>query len=377
MSGGRPIVLAAGGTGGHIFPAEALARELLARGHEVALVTDRRGQAFKVPGVETHRIRAGRIGGGIVAKALGLAELALGVLDARSLLKKLDAAAVIGFGGYPSVPTLVAAAQLGVPTLIHEQNALLGRANRLLAPRVRRIATSFAETAALRPADSGKAVLTGNPVRPAVAALRDLPYVPPGAEGVVDILVLGGSQGARVFSEVIPAAVARLPEALQRRLRIAQQARPEDLDAARTAYADVAAEIELATFFEDVPARLARAHLVIARAGASTMTELTTAGRPAILVPYPHAADDHQRANARALEAAGGAWVVVQPALTPETLAKLLGDLLADPLLLARAATESRAFGKPEAARLLADLVVAAAGESNGSSNPVVRKTAA
>jgi UDP-N-acetylglucosamine--N-acetylmuramyl-(pentapeptide) pyrophosphoryl-undecaprenol N-acetylglucosamine transferase len=377
MTGRRPIVLAAGGTGGHIFPAEALAQALVARGHEVALVTDRRGQAFKVPGVETHRIRAGRFGGGVVAKAIGVAELILGVLDARRILKKLDRAAVVGFGGYPSVPTLIAASRLGLPTIIHEQNALLGRANRLLAPRVRRIATSFRETAALRPGDLDKIVLTGNPVRPAIAAMRETPYSALGGEGSIHLLVLGGSQGARVFSEVIPAAVRLLAEPLRRRLHIAQQARPEDLDMARAGYADAGVTVELASFFDDVPARLAAAQLVVARAGASTMTELTTLGRPAILVPYPHAADDHQSANARALAAAGGAWVVPQSQLTPESLASLLGDLLADPLRLARAAADSRAFGKPDAARLLADVVVAVSGESNGSSSPVVRKTAA
>jgi len=377
MSRAGPIVLAAGGTGGHIFPAEALARELLARGREVALITDLRGQAFKVPGVETYRVRGGQLTGSALVKARAALDLLIGTLQAARILKRLDAAAVVGFGGYPSVPPLFAATRRGIPTLIHEQNALLGRANRLLAPRVRRIATSFAETARLRPVDRDKAVLTGNPVRPAVAALRDTPYAPPAAEGPIHLLVLGGSQGARVFSEIIPAAIARLPEALRRRLVIAQQARAEDLGMARSGYGEIGAALELASFFSDVPERLAAAQLVIARAGASTMTELTTMGRPAILVPYPFAADNHQTANGRALEAAGGAWVVPQPAFTPESLEKLLGELLADPLRLARAAAESRAFGKPDAAQRLADVVVAVSGESNGSSGSVVRKTAA
>jgi UDP-N-acetylglucosamine--N-acetylmuramyl-(pentapeptide) pyrophosphoryl-undecaprenol N-acetylglucosamine transferase len=374
-----PIVLAAGGTGGHIFPAEALARELVARGGEVALVTDRRGQAFgdRVPGVQTYRIHAGRFGGGVVAKVIGVAELMLGIVESARRLRQLEASAVVGFGGYPSVPTLIAASRMGLPTVIHEQNALLGKANRLLAPRVRWIATSFREVERVRPEDHAKLAFTGNPVRPTIAALRDTPYLAPSGHEPVNILVLGGSQGARVFSEVIPAALGRASEALRRRIRISQQARPEDIEAARAAYAEARIEAELQTFFEDVPARLAAAQLVIARAGASTMTELTTVGRPAVLVPYPHAADDHQTSNAHAFAAAGAGWLVPQPDFTPEALARLLRELVDDPARLAGAAAASRDFGTPDAAMNLADVVVAAIDESNGSSSPVVRKTAA
>ncbi|HWI27338.1 MAG TPA: undecaprenyldiphospho-muramoylpentapeptide beta-N-acetylglucosaminyltransferase [Stellaceae bacterium] len=371
----RLIVLAAGGTGGHLFPAEALARELMARGFRVALVTDRRGQAFgdKLPGVELHRIRAGRFGAGLMSKVVGVAELALGTLEAGRLLRMLSPAAVVGFGGYPSVPTMLAAARLGLPTAIHEQNAILGRANRLLAPRVKRIATSFAELGGVRDFDRTRLMLTGNPVRPAIAALRGTPYRMPGDDTGFDILVLGGSQGARVLSEVVPAAFALLPEPLRRRLRITQQARPEDIEAVRVAHRASGTAAELAPFFNDVPERLVRAHLVISRAGASTMAELTMVGRPAILVPYLHAADDHQTANARALEQVGGAWVIPQAAFTAEGLAEMLRGLIAEPERLARAAATAHAQGRPDAARDLADLIVAALG--NG--HPAPRERAA
>jgi UDP-N-acetylglucosamine--N-acetylmuramyl-(pentapeptide) pyrophosphoryl-undecaprenol N-acetylglucosamine transferase len=376
---GALIVLAAGGTGGHLFPAEALASELLARGLRVALVTDRRGQAFgqRLPGVALHRIRAGRFGAGVVSKVVAVAELALGTVEARSLLRRLAPAAVVGFGGYPSVPTMLAAAQLGLPTLLHEQNAILGRANRLLAPRARRIATSFPTVGAVRAAERGRLVETGNPVRAAVAAERGTPYAIPSATGPFQILVLGGSQGARILSEVIPAACAALPEALRRRLRLVQQARAEDIEAVRRAHAASGVAAELASFFEDVPARLARSHLVISRSGASTVAELAMIGRPAILVPYLHAADDHQTANARALEAAGGAWVMPQAAFTPEALAERLAGLMAAPNVLARAAAAAHALGRPEAARALAELVAATFGGRNGAPSPLARENAA
>jgi UDP-N-acetylglucosamine--N-acetylmuramyl-(pentapeptide) pyrophosphoryl-undecaprenol N-acetylglucosamine transferase len=369
------IVLAAGGTGGHLFPAEALARELMGRGFRVALVTDRRGQAFgdKLPGVALHRIRAGRFGAGLVSKVVGIAELALGTLEAGRLLRTLAPAAAVGFGGYPSVPTMLAAARQGLPTVIHEQNAILGRANRLLAPRVRWIATAFAEVGGLRETDLPRVMFTGNPVRPAIAALRSSPYRAPETDGAFDILVLGGSQGARVLSEVVPAAFAALPETLRRRLRVTQQARAEDLEAVRRAHRASGVAAELAPFFNDVPERLARAHLVISRAGASTMAELQMVGRPAILVPYLHAADDHQTANARALEKAGGAWVMPQASFTGAALAQALQALIAAPEQLVRAAAAAHAQGRPDAARGLADLVVAAIG--NG--HPVPRENAA
>jgi UDP-N-acetylglucosamine--N-acetylmuramyl-(pentapeptide) pyrophosphoryl-undecaprenol N-acetylglucosamine transferase len=353
-------VLAAGGTGGHLFPAEALALELLERGEEVHLVTDSRAEAFagRVPPTPIHQVRAGRFGGGPAHAAHALSELALGVLQARRLLRSLDPACVIGFGGYPSVPTMLAAIYLGLPTLIHEQNAVLGRANRLLAPRVRRIATSFPGTAGLRASDRPRTVQTGNPVRPAVLAVGQATYKAPQRGGSIEVLVLGGSQGARIMSEVVPPALAALPVRLREMLRVSHQARPEDLSAAEAIYRQSRIRAELQSFFDDVPERLARAHLAICRAGASTLAELAAVGRPALLIPYPHAMDDHQTANARAFENAGAGWVISQTELHPDTLALHLENLLADPSALSEAARSAREFGRVDATRELARLSV-------------------
>ena len=363
-----PIVLAAGGTGGHMFPAEALASELVGRGRAVALVTDRRGQSFgdRVPGVATHRIRAGRFDAGVLGKVVGTAELLLGIAQAALKLRALAPAAVVGFGGYPSVPTVLAAARLGIPSLIHEQNAILGRANHFLAPRVRRIALSFAATARLGPAERARAAETGNPVRPSIAAQRERAYAAPTADGAIELVITGGSQGARIFSEIVPAALIRLPATLRARLRLSQQARQEDIDSVRSAYAANGIAAELASFFEDVPARLARAQLVIARAGASTIAELAAIGRPALLIPYPQAADDHQSANAGAFTRGGAGWAMAQSEFTADGLAGFLAETLAAPDRLAQAAAAAKALGRPLAARSLADLTLAMIG-ANGN----------
>ncbi len=349
-----PILLAAGGTGGHMFPAEALARELLARGRSVALVTDRRGRAFgdRLPEVPVHRIdAAGLAGGSLLGKAEGVLRLTLGYLQARRLVGRLRPALTVGFGGYASVPAVCAAQRAGRPTLLHEQNAVLGRANRLLAARARAVATSFAATAAI---GTARARLTGNPVRPSIAALAELPY--PNLDGPLHLLVVGGSQGARVFARLLPPAVEDLPPALRSRLRIAQQCRPEDLAGVSRAYAALGVEAEPAEFFTDMAGRLAAAHLVVSRSGASTVAELAAAGRPAILVPYPHATDDHQTANAEAFCRAGGGWLMPEAEAAPARLAERLASLLADPDALSRAAAAARGFGQRDAARRLADL---------------------
>ncbi|KZD07006.1 undecaprenyldiphospho-muramoylpentapeptide beta-N-acetylglucosaminyltransferase [Oceanibaculum pacificum] len=371
----RPIILAAGGTGGHLFPAQALAAALLARGKSVALVTDRRGKAFEMEAASdfaVHRIRAEGINRpGLAAKLGGAVALGLGTIDALGLLRRLKPGIVVGFGGYPSVPTVTAAQLLGIPTLLHEQNAVLGRANRLLAPRARIIATSYAETLMVRPADRAKLSFTGNPVRPDIVAVRATPYPPAEIDGRLTVLVTGGSQGATIFSDVLPAAIAQLPETLRARLRIEQQARQEDVDRVQAAYAEIGMVAEVARFFADMPARLTRAHLVIARSGASTVAELTAAGRPAVLVPYLHAMDDHQTANARAIEEAGGAWVMPQTAFAPKAVADRLEMLLAMPQALTMAAEKMRAAGTPDAVEKLADLVLAHA-PANGASHPTL-----
>ncbi|HLN24026.1 MAG TPA: undecaprenyldiphospho-muramoylpentapeptide beta-N-acetylglucosaminyltransferase [Patescibacteria group bacterium] len=354
------IVLTAGGTGGHVFPAEALAAELLDRGYELALVTDRRGQAYggTLGRLTTYRISAGGIAGrGLAARLRGVAELGVGCLQARLLLRRLKPAAVIGFGGYASIPAMMAATSAGFATALHEQNAVLGRANRLLAPRVTRIATCYAELSHLVPAWKAKVVQTGMPVRVAVAAMRERDYPAITDNGPVKLLVLGGSQGARILSEVVPAALALLPDRLRARVVISQQCRPEDIDSVRAAYAGTGIDATLESFFHDVPERLADAHLVIARSGASTVGELTALGRPAILVPYPHAIDDHQTANAHAVDEVGGGWLIPQTAFSPETLAARLESLFALPGSLTRAAACARTAGVPDAAARLADLV--------------------
>lgn len=377
MSGPKLIALAAGGTGGHLFPAEALARELMARGFRVALVTDRRGQAFGDKlGVELHRIRAGRLDAGLKGKIVAVAEMALGTLGAQRLLKRLAPACVVGFGGYPSIPTMIAASRLGLPTLIHEQNALLGRANRLLAPRVKRIATSFAETKGIANGNAAKVVLTGNPVRPAIGLMRGVGYPPVTGDAPFKILVMGGSQGARILSAVVPRAMALLDPALRRRLEVAQQARAEDLDAARQAYLDAQVAADLASFFDDVPARMASAHLVISRAGASSVAEIAMIGRPAILVPFAAAAEDHQTLNARAFAGSGAAWVMAEREFTPDALAARLTSLMGDPARLAQAAAAAATLGRPQAAHDLADLVEQLAGGANGNHAPMERRAA-
>jgi UDP-N-acetylglucosamine--N-acetylmuramyl-(pentapeptide) pyrophosphoryl-undecaprenol N-acetylglucosamine transferase len=362
----RTIVLAAGGTGGHMFPAEALARELQNRGHRLVLITDKRGAGHgqTLATLETHVIRAGTVAGASVAnKVGGLMNVVAGVFQARALLPRLQPHAVVGFGGYPSLPTMLAAARLGAPAAIHEQNAVLGRVNRLVAPRVAAIALSFDRTE--RVETSARRIVTGNPVRPEVVALRNAPYKGPVDGGDIRLLVFGGSQGARVFAQVVPAALAGLDDTLRGRLKVVQQCRIEDLDAARQAYADAGIAAELATFFDDLPRRMADAHLVVGRAGASTIFELAAIGRPALLVPLPHATDDHQTANANAFSETGAGWTISQAAFTPGDLIGRLNALLSVPHYLEQAAAAARRFGVPDAAKKLADLVEDLAG-TNG-----------
>jgi UDP-N-acetylglucosamine--N-acetylmuramyl-(pentapeptide) pyrophosphoryl-undecaprenol N-acetylglucosamine transferase len=365
------VVLAAGGTGGHIFPAEALAGALIARGIRVALLTDQRGQAFSetLPSVEVHRIRASRLPRYALDRLRAVIEMGLGGLEARKLLRGLGPSVVVGFGGYPSIPTVFAASLAKIPIVLHEQNALLGRANRRLASRAQAIATAFA-TVKYMPA-TARTVLTGNPVRPAVLAVRDVPYAEPAADGPLSILVTGGSQGARIFSEVLPAAMALLPPELKARVKVVQQCRPEDIEAVTAEYRAAGVDAELSTFFNDVAARLSACHLAITRAGASTVAELGVAGRPAILVPYPFATDDHQTSNAEAFAQSGGAWVVSQRILTPKLLADRIAGLAAHPDTLARAAEAAREEGRPEAADSFAELVISQIGARAGQ--PVLR----
>ena len=358
-----PIILAAGGTGGHIFPAEALAETLLRRGERVVLMTDKRFANFATgvfSTIEVRTIHAGSpAGGGWHKKLVGALGLLLGVVQAARLLRQLKPRAVVGFGGYPSFPTVFAAAGQRIPTFIHEQNSVLGRANRMLAARVQHIATSFPETLMLQARDKAKVTLTGNPVRASVCALRNVPYPQITQDGKIHILVTGGSQGASIFSEVVPAAIGMLPQALRNRVRIDQQCRSEEeLESTREAYAALGVNADLARFFVDLPARLAASHLVIARSGASTVFELAAAGRPAILVPLPSSMDNHQYYNANAFEDAGGGWVMAQDGFTPEALSARLEAFLTGTAALAKAAENAKTLGSPEAAEKLAQLVL-------------------
>ena len=364
------VVLAAGGTGGHMFPAQALAKALLARGHDVMLVTDQRGAGFgpELPQVETHRISAGAMtGGGLAGKLVGAWRLGIGYLQVRRLLKRLSADAVVGFGGYPSVPTVLAASRQGLRVVLHEQNAIMGRANRLLARHADRIATSFQQVGALPEELHARVVQTGNPVRAAVGALGRRPYALPGEGDPLRLLVTGGSQGAVAFNGIIPSAVSQLSAPLRRRLKVSQQVRGRDLEEVREEYRACGVDAELAPFFDDLPERLAAAHLLVCRSGASTVAELCAAGRPAILVPYPFATDDHQSANAAALAEAGGGWPMPQSDLTPERLAERLEALLGEPAVLARAANCARGLDQGDAAERLADVVCAETRTNGGS----------
>jgi UDP-N-acetylglucosamine--N-acetylmuramyl-(pentapeptide) pyrophosphoryl-undecaprenol N-acetylglucosamine transferase len=356
----RVIMLAAGGTGGHLFPAFALAETLGRRGHAVDLVTDMRGDRYGsgFPARQVHKVpsatAAGRNPLTLVRTA---ATLARGVAAAHKLLGEVGPAAIVGFGGYPTFPPLLAARIRGIPSALHEQNAVLGRANRMLARRVDVIATSFERTRFVEGDLAAKVRFTGNPVRAVVIAAAGRPYQPPVPLGPVRLVVFGGSQGARYFSEAVPPALAALPPPLRARLEVVQQCRAEDLDAVRRAYAAAGIRAELDTFFRDLPERMAGAHLVIGRAGASSVAELTVIGRPSILVPLPHALDNDQLQNATRLAESGGAWCIEQKDLTSERLAHEVERLVATPDLLAGAAIAARLQGRPDAVERLADLV--------------------
>ena len=358
-------MLAAGGTGGHIFPAQALAAELGRRGRTVDIVTDWRGGDFgnRFPGQTIHRVASATLSGrGALGKILALARIALGTLQARRLIRRLNPAAVIGFGGYPSLPTMLAAISLSVPRAVHEQNAVLGRVNRLIAARVDAIAISFPATRGLSRTYNLPKLLTGNPVRGAVLALAETAYQAPSAAAPFNLLVFGGSQGARRFSEIVPRALLALAPDQRRRMRVVQQCRAEDIETVRRIYAEAGIAAETAAFFDDLPARLGAAHLVIARSGAGTVSELAVAGRPSILVPYSHATDDHQTGNAMVLCSAGGAWLLPEADLTESALAAQLTKLMLAPDLLDKAARAARGRARPHAAAALADLVLVLAG---------------
>jgi UDP-N-acetylglucosamine--N-acetylmuramyl-(pentapeptide) pyrophosphoryl-undecaprenol N-acetylglucosamine transferase len=352
------FVLAAGGTGGHMVPAHALAAELKARGHGVLLITDERGSRFPglFTGVPVHILPAGRLGGGPIGLLKAFAAVVKGRGEAKRLYREHAPDAVVGFGGYPAFPSLLAASSMRIPTLLHEQNAVLGRVNRLLAGDAEAIGTAFEQIDRLKPRFEEKLVLIGNPVRAEIAKLGELPFPPFDDVAPLKILVTGGSQGASILSNVVPKGLGMLAPTLRRRLQVVQQCRPEDIERVRAQYAELGIPAELMTYIEDMPEKLADAHLVIGRAGASTIAELTAAGRPAILIPFAAATDDHQTANARDMVKAGGARAIQESSFTPDVLARQIEALALDPVALGNAAARALSVGRPHAARDLADL---------------------
>jgi len=353
------ITLAAGGTGGHMVPAHALAAELKARGHGVMLITDDRGA--KIPGlfedIPTHILPAGRLGGGPIGMLKAMRSVLAGRRLAKALYREFTPDAVVGFGGYPAFPALLAASSLNIPTILHEQNAVLGRVNRWVASDAAAIATAYPEVERLKRAYRSKVELVGNPVRESVARLGTMPFPEFDDTAPLKILVTGGSQGATILGQVVPDALGQLPPKLRHRLQVMQQCRADDIEAVRQRYAALNIPAELLTYIEDMPDRLAEAHLVIARAGASTIAELTAAGRPAILVPLPIATDDHQTANAREMARAGGARIIPQDEFTSEALSAQIAAIAGDAQALSNAAERALAVGRPHATSDLADLV--------------------
>jgi len=353
------FVLAAGGTGGHMVPAHALAAELRSRGHGVLLITDDRGARFPglFDGVPIHILPAGRVGGGPIGWLKAARSIMKGRAEAKRLYREHRPDAVVGFGGYPAFPSLLAASAMKIPTVLHEQNAVLGRVNRLLAGEAEAIGTAYDRVERLKSRYRSRAVLVGNPVRSEIAKLGELPFPPFDEIAPLKILVTGGSQGATVLGEVVPEGLGLLQPSLRRRLQVVQQCRPDDIERIRKRYAELGIPAELLTYIEDMPEKLADAHLVIGRAGASTIAELTAAGRPAILIPFPAATDDHQTANAREMTKAGGARTIQQSGFTPTVLARQIEAMAADPIALNNAAARALSVGRPHAARDLADLV--------------------
>ena len=358
------VLLSSGGTGGHVFPAIALANDLKSRGFTVHLATDKRGQAYlegkNATDLPYTVLSSGTLRPGVKGKITGVFSMMRGYLAARKLIKNFKPDIVVGFGGYPSVPAVLAAQRMRLKTVLHEQNAIVGKANLYLAPKAERIALSLPGGQGLDVSDKMRTVETGNPVRADIAALYTKPYPALKMDDTLNLLVFGGSQGASVFSDVIPQTLESLPENYRKRIAITQQCRNED-EKVKTLqrYKELGITAYCDTFFKDMPERIEKAHLVIARSGASTVAELAAAGRPAIFVPYPHHADQQQMRNAEAVAEEGGAWVMPESGFTPDALQARLETFLQNPETLFRAAEAARNAAKPDAARKLGNLVTA------------------
>ena len=359
------ILLAAGGTGGHLFPAEALGVELMKRGFRVRLATDSRALRYSglftrdtIDVVPSETVR----GRNPISLARTGVTLAAGIAVALYLLRKLKPVAVVGFGGYPTLPPLIAARLLRIPSIVHDANAVLGRANRFLSGHVSAIATSLPGVLDRDPQLASKTTTVGTPMRPAILAAAAVTYMAPATGGPFRLLVVGGSQGARVMADIVPGAIERLEPSLWGRLLLTQQVREEDMTRVRAVYDRLKIHAELAPFFTDLPARLASNHLIVSRSGAGTVSELAGIGRPSILVPLPGSIDQDQFANAGVLSQAGGALRIPQGEFTPDRLASEISALAAEPAKLAAMAEAARKAGRLDAAVRLADLVVKVAG---------------
>lgn len=353
----RLLLIAAGGTGGHMFPAQALAEAMIAEGWRVKLTTDARGAryagAFPAAVERVVLSSATFARGGVLARAAVPFAILSGVLGAVLAMLRDRPSVVVGFGGYPSIPALCAAWLLRRPVMIHEQNGVLGRVNRFFARRVDKVACGTWPSAL---PEGVRGEHTGNPVRAAVLERAGAPYIPPG-DYPMSLVVIGGSQGARVLSDVVPAAVAMLPAAVLRHLRLAHQARREDIGRVVAAYEAAGIPAEVEAFFDDIPRRLSEAQLVISRAGASSVADISVIGRPAILIPYAAATADHQSANARGLVAAGGALLADEKALDAALLAAQMAEILGDGARAAAMAAASLSQGRADATQRLTALV--------------------
>lgn len=356
------IIISAGGTGGHMSPAAALAHNLIARGYRIVLMTDDRGVRYKnmfAEDVAIHVVRSGTAGAGIIGKIKGAYNLARGIMHALKTVKSIKPLCVVGFGGYPSFPGVYAAQKLKIPTILHEQNATIGKANLCLSPQAERIALSMPYMNELDRIDQLRCVITGNPVRSEVSALYDSEYPKFTHDSDLNILVMGGSLGATVFSHVVPKALATLSPEYRARLKVVQQCRAADIEHAREVYQKEGIDATLSTFIDDIAGAFERAHFVIGRSGASTVAEVSVAGRPAIYVPYPHHKDQQQKKNAESVAESGGAWIMTEDAFNPEILTERITLFFQNPDILLRAAAKTRECAKPHAARKLGNLVVA------------------
>lgn len=352
------VLLSSGGTGGHMSPASALAHDLLSRGYTVELATDTRGMKYaSMFKIAIHTLPSGTSGAGLSGKVKGGVKLAQGILQAFILLRRLRPDCVVGFGGYPSVPAVFAAQVLKIPTILHEQNAIIGKANAFLAKKAERIALSIANFDGLEEDQKMRCVVTGNPVRDDICALYTKPYNTPVMDGDLKILIMGGSLGASVFSDVVPKAFARLSPEYRSRLKIVQQCREADIDVVKASYKESGIEAQLSIFIDNVADKFHECHLFIGRSGASTVAEVTVAGRPSIFVPYPHHKDQQQKMNADAVADHGGAWVMTEDGFTQEALLARIETFLQNPETLFRAAEKAREFGKPDAVLKLGNIV--------------------